>query len=422
MSAPPYPYPHRPADPVRSLLHRHRELCARAVDPLEIAAALEAHGITDRTAARYRHRDVFSLSEELYARALRADEPGGVREDGGARETDAAHGADGPGAGGPGCGAPAARTPRHGRGAGRARSAGAALLPLLPGGLCAAAPGAYALSAGLPAPARTAAGAAGVLLVLLSVRLCLRGTALNRTTVLSGCLLAGHALAGGLPLTWALDGHPPAADVFADAFPGEWCVPLGLALAVAPAVWCARWFAARARRRLGASRGLEEFAARTRPLLAAAVALFVVALLAVLAVAHAVADGGPFGSPSGGPSGGVISAVTAVATGPEGARIAEAAALGTLLFVALLLSAHGFPAAAAGGVVAACALEAAALAAAAASGYLRLALPGRPVEALATAWGPAAVPAAACAGAALVLSVFAASRLTGASAHHREET
>ncbi|MFP8883641.1 hypothetical protein [Streptomyces mangrovi] len=421
MSAP--PYPHRPADPVRSLLHRHRELCARAVDPLEIAAALEAHGITDRTAARYRHRDVFSLSEELYARAPRADEPGG------ARETDAAHGADGPGAGGPGCGAPAARPPRlprHGRGAGRARSAGAALLPLLPGGLCAAAPAAYALSADLPAPARTAAGAAGVLLVLLSVRQCLRGTALNRTTVLGGCLLAGHALAGGLPLTRALDGHPPAADVFADAFPGEWCVPLGLALAVAPAVWCARWFAARARRRLGTSRGLEEFAARTRPLLAAAVALFVVALLAVLAVAHAVVDGGPFGSPSGspsgGPSGGVISAVTAVATGPEGARIAEAAALGTLLFVALLLSAHGFPAAAAGGVVAACALEAAALAAAAASGYLRLALPGRPVEALATAWGPAAVPAAACAGAALALSVFAASRLTGASAHHREET
>ncbi|WP_101256921.1 hypothetical protein [Streptomyces barkulensis] len=417
MNAP--PYPHRPADPVRSLLHRHRELCARAVDPLEIAAALEAHGITDRTAARYRHRDVFSLAEELYARTPR--EADGAD---GADGADAAHGADGPDAGGPGGGAPAARAPRHGRGAGRARSAGAALLPLLPGGLCAAAPAAYALSAGLPAPARTVAGAAGVLLVLLSVRLCLRGTALNRTAVLGGCLLAGHALAGGLPLAWALDGHPPAADVFADAFPGEWCVPLGLALAVAPAVWCARWFAARARRRLGTSRGLEEFAARTRPLFAAAVALFAVAQLAVLAVAHAVVDGGPSGgpsgSPSGGPSGGVAGAVTAAATGPEGARIAGAAALGTLLFVAMLLSAHGFPAAAAGGVVAACALEAAALAAAAASGHLRPALPGHPVEALATAWGPAAVPAAACAGAAMALSVFAASRLTGASAHHRE--
>ncbi|NEE17804.1 hypothetical protein G3M58_66500, partial [Streptomyces sp. SID7499] len=52
-----------PADPVKSLLHHHRDLCERAVDPLEIAAGLEAHGLTDRTAARYRHRDVFALAE-----------------------------------------------------------------------------------------------------------------------------------------------------------------------------------------------------------------------------------------------------------------------------------------------------------------------------------------------------------------------
>ncbi|MCF3146028.1 hypothetical protein IQ293_22595, partial [Streptomyces platensis] len=57
-----------PADPVRMLMHRHQELCAHAVDALEIAAGLEAHGVTDRTAARFRHRDVFSLAEELYAR------------------------------------------------------------------------------------------------------------------------------------------------------------------------------------------------------------------------------------------------------------------------------------------------------------------------------------------------------------------
>ncbi|MFH0242476.1 hypothetical protein ACGRHY_08560 [Streptomyces sp. HK10] len=408
MSAP--PYPHLPADPVRSLLHRHRELCARAVDPLEIAAALEAHGITDRTAARYRHRDVFSLSEELYARTPRAD---GAGEAGEVHGADAAHEPGGADAAGSRDGAPATRTPRRGRGTGRARSSGAALLPLLPGGLCAAAPAAHALTAGLPAPARTAAGAAGVLLVLLSVRLCLRGTDLNRVAALGACLLAGHALAGGRPLARALGGRAPAAG----AFPDEWCVALGLALAVAPAVWWARWFAARASLRLGTSRSLEEFAARTRPLLAAAVALFAVTQLAVLTVAHAVVDGVLAGAPPGG----VISAVTGGAAGPEGARIAEAAALGTLLFIALLLSSHGFPAAAAGGVVAACALEAAALAAAAASAHLRLALPGRPVEALATAWGPAAVPAAACACAALALSVFAASRLTGASAHHREE-
>ncbi|MEU8531410.1 hypothetical protein AB0C77_38475, partial [Streptomyces sp. NPDC048629] len=55
-------------DPVKALLHRHRELVEGAVDPLEIAAGLEVHGVTDRTAARFRHRDVFSLAEELYAR------------------------------------------------------------------------------------------------------------------------------------------------------------------------------------------------------------------------------------------------------------------------------------------------------------------------------------------------------------------
>ena len=54
-------------------MHRHRDLCDGRVDPLEIAAGLEAHGVTDRTAARFRHRDVFSLAEELYARVPRAD-------------------------------------------------------------------------------------------------------------------------------------------------------------------------------------------------------------------------------------------------------------------------------------------------------------------------------------------------------------
>ncbi|MFB7758358.1 hypothetical protein ACFC18_53800, partial [Streptomyces sp. NPDC056121] len=58
-------------DPVKALMHRHRELCERAVDALEIAAGLEAHGVTDRTAARFRHRDVFSLADEMYARVPR---------------------------------------------------------------------------------------------------------------------------------------------------------------------------------------------------------------------------------------------------------------------------------------------------------------------------------------------------------------
>ncbi|MFG2990088.1 hypothetical protein ACGFZK_12520 [Streptomyces sp. NPDC048257] len=84
ISAPPGPAPEASprvsrrkaaGDPVKALLHRHRDLCERAVDPLEIAAGLEAHGITDRTAARFRHRDVFSLAEELYARSPREEAP-----------------------------------------------------------------------------------------------------------------------------------------------------------------------------------------------------------------------------------------------------------------------------------------------------------------------------------------------------------
>ncbi|NEB74208.1 hypothetical protein G3I40_02970, partial [Streptomyces sp. SID14478] len=68
--------PRRPgADPVKVLMHRHRDLCERAVDPLEIAAGLEAHGVTDRTASRFRHKDVFSLAEEMFARVPRDGEP-----------------------------------------------------------------------------------------------------------------------------------------------------------------------------------------------------------------------------------------------------------------------------------------------------------------------------------------------------------
>ncbi|GAA1023162.1 hypothetical protein Aple_051990 [Acrocarpospora pleiomorpha] len=43
-----------------------RELCANAVDPLEIAAGLEFGGLTDEAAARHGHPDVFAYAEELY--------------------------------------------------------------------------------------------------------------------------------------------------------------------------------------------------------------------------------------------------------------------------------------------------------------------------------------------------------------------
>jgi hypothetical protein len=61
-----------PADPVRQVMHRHQALIAGAVDVWEIAAGLEAHGVTDVDARRLRHRDVFGLAEELYARVPRA--------------------------------------------------------------------------------------------------------------------------------------------------------------------------------------------------------------------------------------------------------------------------------------------------------------------------------------------------------------
>ncbi|MCC3778299.1 hypothetical protein [Streptomyces sp. UNOB3_S3] len=66
--------PHAQADPVKVLLTRHHRLCAGSVDPLEIAAGLEARGICDRVASTdYRHRDVFSLAEELHARVERTE-------------------------------------------------------------------------------------------------------------------------------------------------------------------------------------------------------------------------------------------------------------------------------------------------------------------------------------------------------------
>ncbi|MFI9270503.1 hypothetical protein ACIGXM_07300 [Kitasatospora sp. NPDC052896] len=65
-------------DPVRELMVAHRALCERASHPLEIAAGLEEAGIGAAAVGRYRHGDVFSLAEELFARVPRnPGEPGG---------------------------------------------------------------------------------------------------------------------------------------------------------------------------------------------------------------------------------------------------------------------------------------------------------------------------------------------------------
>ncbi|WP_241720882.1 hypothetical protein [Streptomyces lydicus] len=360
-----------PADPVRSLMHRHQELCARAVDALEIAAGLEAHGVTDRTAARFRHRDVFSLAEELYARVPRAEAPD-------ARPDEQPH----------------LPVPVPARGSRGVR----VVLQLLPGAVCVAAVAALA-SAGTATPAvRTGVGAAGGALVALAVRLAVRSGPLRLrhrgagswTAGLWVCWTAGYAVYGDWLLGQLLAGGP---DLPGSTPRAAVATAVALAFALAPAAGCARWFAARGRRGVAASRGLGELAARVRPLLLAATLLFLGALVALLLGADAV-----FGSDG----------TTA---------LAAAAALGVLLFLARLLAVHGFPDAAATGLASAAALEALAL-----SLVLIARLPGLPplgvpVEALTTAVGPAAVPAVACTAAAAGLLVHGLRALTGACAH-----
>ncbi|MCX4527932.1 MULTISPECIES: hypothetical protein [unclassified Streptomyces] len=210
-------------DPVKALLHRHRALCERAVDPLEIAAGLEAHGLTDRTAARFRHRDVFSLAEELYARTPRGEAPPAP------------------------AGAPGTGTPRALRRLGYALLPGALALGVSAAGVPWAGPVAVAaVVAALVWPGRTAGGRFPGLAHLLAA-----------VTVGWAAYLHGAALA------------------------------VCLALAVAPGYLAAAGYAARARRRLAGSRALEEFAAGARPLLFGAVAVFTAAAAGAAALAGA---------------------------------------------------------------------------------------------------------------------------------------
>lgn len=57
---------------VDELCRRMGAVCESAVDPLEIAATLEADGLSDQTArTRYGFPDVFSLAEQMYSRVSR---------------------------------------------------------------------------------------------------------------------------------------------------------------------------------------------------------------------------------------------------------------------------------------------------------------------------------------------------------------
>ncbi|MDX3691220.1 hypothetical protein PV726_12915 [Streptomyces europaeiscabiei] len=342
-------------DPVKALMHRHRDLCERAVDSLEIAAGLEAHGVTDRTAARFRHRDVFSLAEEMYARVSRDGEDSTERE--------------------PVPGAPGAR-------------GGWAVLALLPGALCAAAVVGVRLTDGQP---RLAVAALGALAVALGLRVALTRGPLRAPADTAGrtrawtCWLIAYALLGDGLLAAGLDGGPHGLWPLAEA------PVLALALSCAPAVWCAHLLSVSARRKLAASRGLAEFADSVKPLILGVFALHLCALAALLALCGAILH--------------------------EPAGYAGAGALGVLLLLARLLTAHGFAQAPAAALRAAALTEALTLGTVFASRLPGCSLLAVPVETVAETWGPGAVPALVCGITALALLVHATRTLTRASAH-----
>jgi hypothetical protein len=63
---------HRSTRTVAELCEDFADVCASAVDPLEIASALEFEGIGDRTSrARYDVQDVFALARDMYERVPR---------------------------------------------------------------------------------------------------------------------------------------------------------------------------------------------------------------------------------------------------------------------------------------------------------------------------------------------------------------
>ncbi|MFE7131464.1 hypothetical protein ACFVIM_11435 [Streptomyces sp. NPDC057638] len=284
-------------------MHRHRALCARAFGPLEIAAGLEAHGITDRAAARFRHRDVFSLAEELHARVPREDAP--------------------------------ESTPAHPPERGWRWRPRAVALALLPGALAWLTVAGREVVDGTPRTAVTVGGSAAVALAMLLV---LRHGPLraprhqHRPALWPWTLwLLGYAASGDARLTTHTDALPPLEPV-----------PLAaLTLSLAPALWGARLLTTQARRRIDQSTSRADFATRTRSLPLTVTLLYVAGLSALLALADLVLPGSP---------------------GLGGHALVSTLSLGALLFLAGLLAAHGRRRVAATCLAAACAAEAVLLA------------------------------------------------------------
>ncbi|MFC1441348.1 hypothetical protein ABUW04_24110 [Streptacidiphilus sp. N1-10] len=279
------------ADPVHDLLVRHLALCETAVHPLEIAAELEAAGMGPGTAGRYRHADVFSLAEELYARVPRRPE---------------AHRA------------PPPESPWR-------RRAGLALLVavlyLLP-------------CTGLWLARRT--GGAG------------RGIGVDLTVVVLLALVAAGTAGGGRLLAGRRQGAPSGAE---RSFGARFGYAVGMALvlglcvtggtdpALATALacglgaadWCARWFRHIGWGHLGAARSRAGFRERMRPVLPVALGLFLTGLSALTFAALTLhrSRGG-----DGALAAGVL---TPAVHGADGTAWAAQECVGTVLLLVVLL-------------------------------------------------------------------------------------
>ncbi|MFJ9841073.1 hypothetical protein ACIRYZ_11465 [Kitasatospora sp. NPDC101155] len=307
-------------DPVREVMAEHRELCERAVDPLEIAAGLEEAGLGPDAAARCRHTDLFSLAEELYARVPRRppaapDPPRPGRRGAAARAalTAAVLAA-------PPCAAVAALGARW-----PVLLPAAVPLVLLPALTAPAEPGppptAPARPDALgPAPGRVPAPSAGSRL---------RPAALGHGLGLAALLLLPLAVPGGDRLL---------------------AVALVLAAAVSAgsAERAARWYRQVGRSHLGAARTLAGFRARMRPVLPVAVALHL-AVLAVLTYAALAVLAVVAPHPGPGHGGGLLH-LAAERAGP--AQWAAQGVLGLLLVLPVLLARCGRRTAAALGALA----------------------------------------------------------------------
>ncbi|GAA4966969.1 hypothetical protein GCM10023238_38560 [Streptomyces heliomycini] len=160
---------------------------------------------------------------------------------------------------------------------------------------------------------------------------------------------------------------------------------VALALACAPAAWAAHLLAARVGRRLASSRGLEDFSASVRPVLIGVYVLF--------------------------PGRGGRSAHGDVRAPRRTPALPSTLALGGLLFLARLLTIHGFTHAPRVILAVTAIAQTTALAT-----LFAARLPGcdalaTPVQTLTSAWSPAALPTLTCGTAALILLIHASRTL-----------